>query len=318
MKSYLARRLLTLPVMMLIITIIQFGVIYLAPGDPTSVLFSEIATVTAEDAARIKELRGLDRPVPVQYVMWLGRLVQGDFGVSYLHHQPVISLIASRLPNTILLMGVALFLAVAIGIPAGVWVSLHKDTIADHIVSLLVYIGVSMPAFWFGLMLMWFFAVYLDILPATGMSSIGVPFSVADRIRHLIMPSLVLASGSMAQITRYMRSSMVETLKEDYVRTARSKGLSERVVVYKHVLRNALISVVTMLAFFIPVMFSGSFIVESVFAWPGMGRLGVNAVFSRDYPLIMGINLITVFMVLISNLGADIAYAALDPRIRYD
>ncbi len=318
MRTYLLRRLLVLPLMLLLITIIQFGLIHLAPGDPTTVLFSEVGTVSAEDAARIRALHGLDRPIVVQYLIWVGRMARGDFGISYYQHQPVLDLIADRLPNSLQLMGLAMLLSLVVAIPAGVWVSLHKYTVTDHIVSFLTYFGVSMPSFWFGLMLMWLFAVQLGILPATGMATIGAPFSLVDRALHLIMPSVVLASANMAQLTRYTRASMLEVLQEDYVRTARSKGLAERVVVYKHVLRNALVSVVTMLALFMPALFGGSFIVESVFAWPGMGRLGINAVYTRDYPLIMGINLILVCMVLMSNLAADLFYAFLDPRIRYD
>ncbi len=273
---------------------------HLAPGDPTA-LFTD-PNIDPADLARIRANWGLDKPVIAQYFYWLGNVVRGDFGTSYMTGRPVMQEILERLPATLLLMGTTYFFIILITIPLGVFSAVKKNKWQDNLITIISFAGMATPTFWLGLMLMLLFAVKLDWLPALG---------------NLTLPVITMVIGGLAGMTRYQRAAMLEVLNQDYIRTARAKGLPERVVIFKHALRNALIPIVTILGLSLPTLFGGAFIVETIFAWPGMGRLGVTAIFQRNYPLIMGIVMFSAILILMGNLLADIGYALVDPRIRY-
>jgi peptide/nickel transport system permease protein len=269
-------------------------------------------------SAQIKEAAralGLDQPLGVQYGRWLRNVLRGRLGTSYGQGLPVVRLIADRLPATVELMVTGLALSVGIGILIGVVSALRRGSLVDHLSTGLAFFGMSVPVFWFGLMLIVLFAVRWHILPSSGAYSLGTAPSVGDRLAHLVLPAAVLAAANLAQIVRYTRSSMLEVLTADFLRTARAKGVAERVVVYHHGLRNALIPIVTVVALSIPRLVGGVAITESVFAWPGMGQLAVDSALQRDYPLIMGITLIVSIVVVITNFLTDLSYLVLDPRV---
>ncbi len=317
MQKYIIRRLFQAVPLLIGITMISFFIIHLAPGGPAHVMISPEASPA--DIARIERALGLDRPIHVQYLMWVGRLLKGDFGRSFLDGQEVAVKIRERLPNTLMLTVVSFTLALCLAIPVGILSAVRQYSLLDNVATFIAFIGVSLPAFWFGLMLMLVFSVHFKLLPSHGLSTYGMAFNLWDRIRHLIMPVTVLGySGTVALYMRHTRSSMLEVIRQDYVRTARSKGLSERVVIYKHALRNALIPIITMFGLSLPGFFSGALITENLFAIPGIGRLALQSVFTRDYNVIMAINLIAASLVVAGNLVADILYATVDPRIRYN
>lgn len=292
---------------------------HLAPGDPTA-LFTD-PNIDPSDLARIRANWGLDKPIIVQYFYWLGNAVRGDFGTSYTTGRPVISEVLERLPATLLLMIPSFIITFMITIPLGVISAVKKGGWFDNFVTVLSFAGMATPSFWLGLMLMLLFAVHLDWLPAVGMYDPllkgGWVARWLDVGRHMILPLTTMTILSLAGITRYQRASMLEVLNQDYIRTARAKGLPERIVIYKHALRNSLIPIVTILGLSLPGLFGGAFIIETIFAWPGMGRLGVMAVFQRNYPLIMGIVILSAMLIMLGNLFADLGYALVDPRIRY-
>lgn len=274
------------------------------------------------DLARIRANWGLDKPIIVQYFYWLGNVLRGNFGTSYTTGRPVIQEVLERLPATLLLMISSFIITFLITIPLGVISAVKKGTWVDNLITFFSFAGMATPSFWLGLMLMLLFAVQLDWLPAVGMydpliSGQGLGVRVWDVIKHMILPLTTMTILSLAGITRYQRAAMLEVLDQDYIRTARAKGLPERVVIYKHALRNAFIPIVTILGLSLPGLFGGAFIIETVFAWPGMGRLGVMAIFQRNYPLIMGIVVFSAVLIILGNLFADIGYALVDPRIRY-
>ncbi|OGS33219.1 MAG: diguanylate cyclase [Elusimicrobia bacterium RIFOXYC2_FULL_34_12] len=322
MKNYIFRRLLlTIPVFFGI-TVITFLVMHLSPGKPTDILTDMNQKITAEAKHRLVALYGLDKPVYVQYGMWFKRLVKLDFGKSFKDDRPVIDKIAERLPVTLLLNFCSIILIFAIAIPIGVFSAVKKDTIFDKITTVTVFLGFSIPTFWLAILLMILFGVQLGWLPITGFRSINfdeLTFigKTFDILKHLILPVFVSAFTGLAGLSRYTKSSMLEVLHQDYVRTARAKGLPEKAVIFKHALRNALIPIVTIVGLTVPDLIGGSFIFETIFAWPGMGRLGYEAIMSRDYPVIMCVGTIVAVLTLIGNLLADIAYAYVDPRIRY-
>lgn len=320
MRRFILKRLLQLVPLLIGVSLISFFVMHLAPGDPTS-LFTD-PNIDPVELARIRANWGLDKPVIVQYFYWLGNVLRGDFGNSYMTGQPVLKEILERLPNTLLLMISSYFLTLLITIPLGVISAVRKGAWFDNLVTVLSFIGMATPSFWLGLMLMLLFAVELDWLPAVGMYDVlsgsqGPIARVFDVLRHMILPLTTMTILSLAGITRYQRAAMLEVLDQDYIRTARAKGLPERIVIYKHALRNALIPIVTILGLSLPGLFGGAFIIETIFAWPGMGRLGVLAIFQRNYPLIMGIVVFSAVLIMLGNLLADIGYALVDPRIRY-
>jgi peptide/nickel transport system permease protein len=284
----------------------------------------------ADVIAQMRANFGLDQPLPIRYVKWLGALVRGDFGYSFTHGRPVAAVIGDMLPNTILLSVAALFVAFVIGILIGIVQAVRQYSLADQSLSVIALFFYSMPSFWLALMMILTFALFARnvwewpiYFPPSGTRSIdyaamGIGEKVVDRLRYLVLPvtslSLVLAAG----IARYTRGSMLEVVRQDYVRTARAKGLPERTVVFKHALRNALIPVITLLGLYLPVLFSGTVFIETVFAWPGMGRTIVEAIGTRDYPVVMATSLIFACLVVAGNLVADVLYAVVDPRIRYD
>ncbi len=317
MRRYIFRRILHSIPLLLIISIICFSLMHLAPGGPTA-LFAQNPKIRAEDIQRIRRNFGLDQPVPIQYLKWLKSVMLGDWGYSFVTGQPVTKMILERVPATLELMIGAFILSIILGVAIGILSAVKQYSFFDYIATLGSFFGFSMPVFWFALMMIFIFAGLLRWLPSAGMYTIGMDFSLIDRIRHLIMPTIVLSLLYIASWSRYMRSSLLEELCKDYVRTAKAKGLSERVVVLKHAVRNSLIPVVTVVALQIPSLFTGAIITETIFAWPGMGRLFYDSVTRQDYTVLMGILMIASALIVLFNLIADILYAWLDPRIRYD
>jgi peptide/nickel transport system permease protein len=323
MIRYLLKRIVMLFPLMLGITLVTFVVIHLAPGEPVDMETAMSPKVGAETRQRMREYYGLDKPLPVQYVTWLGRLARLDFGKSFApDHRPVIDKVRERIPVTISINLIALVLEFGIAIPLGIIAAVRRDTAVDRAITVLVFAGFAIPTFWLALILMYFFGVMLEWLPVSGLhtmgsESYGAIRYVFDMAKHLVLPISVATFGSLAGLSRYMRSTMLEVLGQDYVTTARAKGLTERVVILKHALRNALLPVVTLLGFSLPGLIGGSVIFETIYAIPGMGQLFFQGVMGRDYPLVMGILVIGAFLTLIGNLLADISYAFVDPRIRH-
>ena len=316
MARYALRRVLQAAPLLLGITLGIFLLIRLVPGGPLSA-YEGNPDVTPQDLARLRQQLGLDAPLPVQYVRWLGRLGRGDLGWSLVSHRPVTSMIGERLGNTAYLMGLALVLTFAIALPAGIISARRQYSWFDHAVATMSFAGFSMPTFWSGLLAILVFSVWLRWLPAGGMYTVGEAFSLADRLRHLVLPLGILTLFSAARYTRYLRASMLEVLGQDYIATARAKGLGERVVIQKHALKNATIPVVTIVALDLPQLFSGALITETMFSWPGMGRLFWEATLRLDYPVLMAVMTVSAALVVLFNLAADLAYGFLDPRIRY-
>lgn len=304
------------------ITIVSFGVIHLAPGKPTDMATDLNPKASLEAKKRLEELYGLDKPVHIQYWNWLKRLTVLDFGRSFSpDRELVINKIGRRLPITILLNLLSMALIFLLAIPIGVYSATHQNSLFDRSTTVFVFIGFATPTFWLALLLMILFGVTLEWLPISGLKSLNYDqLSFAgqlwDRVAHLIMPVLLSAFGGLAGLSRYMRANMLEVVRQDYIITARAKGLSETMVIYKHALRNALMPVITILGLSVPGLIGGSVIFESIFAIPGMGQLFYAAVMSRDYPLVMGGLVIGAVLTLAGNLLADIGYAWADPRVR--
>ncbi len=315
MFHYLIRRLLQTAALLLVVSVVVFALILQAPGGPSILLDRNMS---AAEIARMRAILGLDQPLHIQYIRWLGQVLHGNFGTSYQAGLPVLEIIGQMLPNTLILSAAALGLSLIVAIPAGVVSAARPYTSLDHGVTLLCFFGISIPTFWYGLMLIVLFAIVLGWLPPGGMQTIGEPRTWLDLGQHLILPAVVLGTANMALFARYTRSSTMAVLRADYVRTARSKGLGERTVLYRHAFRNALITIVTVVGLQVPRLVGGAAITETVFAWPGMGSLAVRAAFERDYPMIMGITLVISFVVAASNLLVDLVYVVLDPRIRYE
>jgi peptide/nickel transport system permease protein len=298
------------------VTIMSFVLLKSTPGGPMSI-YRERADVTRADVARLRQQLGLDDPVPVQYVRWVGNLVRGDWGDSFVTNERVIDRIWQRLPATLLLMGSAYVLTLLIAIPVGVLAAVRQYSWFDYLATGVAFIGLSMPVFWFGLLLILLFSVQLGWLPTSGIATIGAGFDPLDTLKHLLMPTCVLALVFAGGYTRYLRTSMLEVVRQDFVRTARSKGLAERLVIMRHAFRNALIPVVTLVALDVPELFTGAVVTETIFAWPGMGRLYLESLARLDYSVLMAILTVSALLVILSNLLADVVYAYLDPRIRY-
>jgi peptide/nickel transport system permease protein len=315
MGRYIIRRLLQAIVLLLIVSIVTFMLIHSAPGGPSLLANPDLTT---EELATMTENLGLNDPLPVQYVRWLGHVLQGDLGTSYNNVEPVDELILDRLPNTLLLTGVGLLLSIAIAIPLGILSAVRRNSILDRGVTAFSFLGVSVPVFWLGIMLIILFSVRWDVFPAGGMYSIGDDFSLVDRLKHLFLPMLVVVTANLAGLVRYTRSGMITVLSEDYIRTARAKGLTNRRVIFGHALRNALVPVITVIGISLPNAVSGAAITETVFSWPGMGLLAVNAAKTRDYPVVLGTTLAVAVVVIFSSLITDLIYARVDPRIRLE
>lgn len=302
--------------LLFIITVLSFFMMKMAPGDPTALMLDPM--IKQENLEAYKESKGLNDHVVVQYVRWLGKMVQGDFGESLIRQGvPVKDLIVARLPNTLVLMGVSAIIAFIISIPLGVISATKRNTMPDYLITFVSFLGIATPNFWIGLVLIMFFSVNLGWFPTGGVATLGESFSIWDRLHHLILPAFVLATADMAGLTRYARSSMIEVLRQDFIRTARANGFSEKKVVFKYGLKNALIPIITILGLMLPSFVGGSVIIESIFAWPGIGLLFMEAAFQRDYPVIMAVVVIAATLVVIGNLLADIMYALFDPRIEY-
>ena len=327
MISYLVRRLLgSIPLLLGILTIIFF-IIHLAPGDPTARFLNP--NVPPEVVEQMRRNLGLDQPLHVQYFRWLGSFVRGDFGFSFGQMRPISEILPGVLWNTVQLMLVSLVIIFGAGMLIGIVQAVRQYSVSDNVLTFLALFFYSMPSFWFALMLTLVFSLKASQwgfpewarFPASGMTEVGyefLPFGarMLDRLEHMVLPAIALGIGNAAGVARYMRGSMLEVINQDYIRTARAKGLSERTVVFKHALRNALIPIVTLLGLYLPILLSGSVLVETIFSWPGMGRVIVDAIFQRDYPLVMATSFISAVMVVLGTLAADVLYAVVDPRIR--
>lgn len=315
MTEYLIRRLLQSVLVLFLISILTFTMIHAAPGGPTQIFLSPgLSPEAGEIQARNL---GLDRPVPEQFVKWLGNLLQGDLGKTFKNNIPVGEILWPTVGNTMVLMGAAWLVSLLIAIPWGIYNSTREYGLSDQTASFISYLGFAMPTFWFGIILQQFFAMKLDLLPLSDMWTMGEEGNLADLFLHLILPVTVLSLGFLAAYVKYSRASMLEVLNQDYIRTARAKGLKERKVVFRHALRNALIPIITILGLDLPILVGGATLTESVFNWPGMGRLFVEMAVAREYSVLMSITLVVSVMVVIGNLIADILYAVVDPRVQF-
>jgi len=318
MSAFLIRRTVHSLIVLFVMSVVIYGLIGLMPGDPVDLMISADPNITTDDAARLRAIYGLDQPLWSRYVNWLGAAITGDFGYSRLYAQPVWQAIVPALSNTLVLLISSLALALAIALPAGIFAATRPYSLADYGINLAAFAGISMPPFWLGILLILVFAVTLGWLPAGGTPDAAGVAGSWERLQFLILPVSALTIAGIGGHTRYMRASMIETLRQDYIRTARAKGLSESRVVLGHALRNAMIPVVTVIALDLGVLFSGALITESVFAYPGMGKLIYDAVMGNDYNLALVGLLMATALTLLGNLLADVAYAALDPRITYE
>ena len=346
MGNYIARRLLQAVPMLIIVSVLLFALVNLAPGGPLSA-YSRSNRIPEEKKEAIRRSFGLDKPLPVQYIVWLvgndwmaidtdgngitdshgtrKGILRGDFGFSYKTREPVLDAILDRLPNTIYLMTVTLIVVGLVAIPIGIISAVKQYSKFDLTATTLSFMGQAIPEFWLGLILILVFYATLEnpftgepLFPPGGMYTIGEEFSIWDRIHHLILPVTMGMVSWVAWYSRFLRSSMLDVINQDYIRTARAKGLDERLVLYKHALKNALIPLVTMFALDFPYIFAGALYVELIFSWPGMGRLFYDAATARDYPILLAVLIIGAGIVILSNLFADIAYGFLDPRVRYE
>lgn len=346
MLNYIIRRLLQAVPMLFLLSLILFMLINIVPGGPLAG-YGRTRRINPEKVEQLKRQFGLDKPLPVQYVVWLvgndwmrvdadgdgiaesygerRGILRGDFGFSFRTREPVLDEIGERLGNTVYLMSVTLVVVAVIAIPIGVISAIKQYSWFDISATTLSFMGQAIPEFWLGLILLLIFYAQLNnpatgdsLLPSGGMYTLGADFSILDWAKHLILPVTMGMVGWVAWYSRFLRSSMLETIHQDYIRTARAKGQKERIVMSKHALKNALIPLVTLFALDFPYIFTGSIYVELIFSWPGMGRLFYDAAIHRDYPVLMGILIISACLIIISNLLADLAYAYLDPRVRYD
>lgn len=331
MYRYLARRVVQGLVVLTGLSVLMFALLVLTPGDPVELLATSLPDVQPEDIARLRQYYGLDDPLFIRYFKWLRAVLSGDLGYSRTYAQPVAKLIGARLKNTLTLLTAAFLIALTLGVAVGIYSALHQYSATDYAVTVLSFAGLAMPVFWQGIVFILIFAIWAPWarvpglawlkFPAGGMMTPGVAGGMAlvvDRIYHLFLPTLVLATHGMASWTRYTRSSMLEVIRQDYVRTARAKGNPERVVINKHAMRNALIPLITLVALSIPGILNGAVLTETVFSWPGMGLLLFQAVLGHDHNVAMAVLLFLALMTIFFNLIADVAYAVVDPRIRYD
>lgn len=316
MAVYIARRLLLSIPLLLGITIVIFFLAHHLPGGPLA-MYLNTASVTPEQIAHLTVQFGLDKPVYVQYVEWLGKAARGDFGHSFSDGRAVLAVIADRIPATLELMGSGFTLSVVLAFAVGILSSIRRDSFFDYLVTVISYAGMSMPIFWLGILVIMLFGADLHWLPTAGMATPGAPFSLGDNVRHLALPACVLAAFTLAQESRYVRASMLDVIGQDYIRTARAKGLSEATVIIKHALRNALIPVVTVMTLDAAYLLSGALVTETVFAWPGMGRLFYDSLREGNYPVVVGIAVMVSILVVLMNILADVLYGVLDPRIKY-
>ncbi len=328
MTKKIARRFLVSLFSLLVISVLSFALMQLAPGGPMA-MYAENPKITYADRMRIAQQLGLDKPAHVRYVIWLKNTVRGDLGLSYATGRPVAREITDRLPATLKLMAASFLISISIAIPIGIYSATHRYSLFDNVVTFFSFLGISMPAFWFGLLMLYVFSIWLGVLPGGGQSTpwfdplafkpMVRPFAVLwEHLKYMIMPAVVLGLMNTAKWSRYMRSSMLEVISQNYIRTARAKGVPERRVIYRHALRNAMTPIVTIMGLDLPSFFAGAVVTETIFAWPGIGRLFITSVGNRDYQVLMGIVIITAVLVLLGNFLADILYTVLDPRVKYE
>ena len=314
MAGYITNRLVQSVVLIVFVSMLTFFLIHAAPGGPAVLLAPDMSKEQIEQA---RKALGLDDPLPVQYARWATLVIRGNLGTSFSQGLPVAELLIRRLPETLELVLTGLAVAAIVGVAIGIVSARKQYSWIDKLSTGFCFFGMSVPVFWLGLMLIIFFSIQLKILPSAGSYTLGAPSSLVDRLVHLILPAIVLATANLAVIARYTRSSMLEVLNADYLRTARAKGVAERVVMNRHALRNALIPIVTVVALMVPRLVSGVAITESVFAWPGMGSLAVDSAVQRDYPVVMGITLMVSVLVVVTNFLTDLSYLFLDPRVKF-
>ncbi len=316
MPRYLINRFAQMFMVLGVMSFIIYGLIGLMPGDPVDLMISADPNLTTEDADRLYRLYGLDQPITSRYVNWLQAVMSGDLGFSRLHGKPVLDAMAPALLNTAKLLGLSFLLSIVIGLFAGVWASSRPYSGTDYAINLAAFAGISIPSFWLALLLIIFFSVILGVLPAGGIGDIHSGGGWWGSAKYLVLPVTSLTIASVGSHTRYMRAAMIEVLRQDYIRTARAKGLSRSQTLFRHALRNAMIPVVTIVALDFGFLFSGALITETVFAYPGMGKLIFDSIMGNDFNLALATLLFATALTLIGNLAADVAYAALDPRIR--
>lgn len=314
MTQYLIRQLAASILVLFIVVSVTFFILQFAPGSLGLLADPNMDPTVAEN---IRRNYGLDEPVLVQYGKWVGNLLRGDLGMSLMFRRPVLDMILERLPLTLILGGAALLVTLVVGIGTGIVSARRPNSLIDQVLSFLSFVGLAVPNFWLGIMLIILFSVQLGWLPSSGTHSIGKPFSLLDRLEHLVLPALVLATSTTAELMRFTRSSWLDIQEQDFVRTARSKGLGETTVQGRHIMKNAMIPVLTVFGLFLPRLLGGTAIIEALFAWPGMGSMAVNAAVARDAPLVLGITIFVATGVILSNLLIDALYPLFDPRVRY-
>lgn len=315
MKKYILKRLLIALFVLFGITVIDFVIMNMAPGSPLDMMRNPMVSQAALDMKA--EALGLNDPLYLQYFKWLGELFQGNMGYSMITYQPVSNLIATHIGPTLLLMGVSLLVGLAIAVPLGVLSAVKQYSISDYTAMTASFLGISVPSFFLSLVLIYVFTVKLNWLPSSGMVTMGTNGGILDVIKHMILPCSVLVVSVAGRNIRYVRSSMLEILGQDYLRTAKAKGIKEFFIISKHAMRNALIPIVTVLGMEIPVVFGGAVVIEQIFSWPGIGLLTMSSIMSRDYPTVMGLNLLAAVIVLVANLLTDLLYAVVNPTIQY-
>jgi peptide/nickel transport system permease protein len=326
MTAYIIRRLMWMIPLLFGVSLICFALLKQAPGDPVVAIIAagrdSGQQLTTEDREALREVYGLNRPIYVQYVDWLREAVRGNFGNSTRMRQPVFEVIMTRLPNTMKLAGVSLVITLAIALPLGIISAVKQYSPTDYSLTFFSFVGISIPQFWLALMLLYAFGIWLGWLPVRGIQSAvvepGLWNGIWDTVSHYILPVTSITLVGLAGYMRYQRAAMLEVIRQDYIRTARAKGLPERTVILKHAWRNALIPIITLLGYIFVIMVEGSVVVENIFSWPGMGQLAVQSLNQRDYPVMMGIVLLSSVLILFGTLLSDILYALVDPRVRYD
>jgi len=320
MGQYIIKRLLVSIPVFFGITLIVFGLFALSPGDPVINIigFASYVEMTPDQVEVVRQQFGLDQPWIIRYFRWLGGALQGDLGFPFKGSMSVSQQLGDRIGPTMLLMGSSFLVSLLIGIPMGIIMGLKQYSLTDYTLTFLAFFNLSIPNFFLALGTIYIFALKLDLLPTNGMQTIGSPFSLSDRLLHLILPTMVLGTFYAGIWARYARASILEVLNQDYIRTARAKGLLEWTVITRHAFRNALLPLVTVVTLSLPQLLGGAIIVETIFQWPGLGMLGWRATTTRDYPILMGVTLISATMILLSNLLADVLYGLVDPRIRFD
>lgn len=326
MAAYLIRRLLWVTPILFGVSVLTFAMLKQVPGDPVSQLVaggrSGTGRVTAAERERLAKQYGLDKPVHQQYLDWLGEMARGNLGYSFKSNRPVLTLILERLPNTLKLAAISLVLTLLIALPLGIISAVKQNTKVDYLLTLFSFVGISIPSFWLALMLLFFFGVQLGWLPTRGMRPIMVDpgwwNGITASLPHFVLPVIAVTLIGLSGYVRFQRAAMIEVLGQDFIRTARAKGVPERMVILKHAWRNALMPIITLLGYVLVTLVEGSIVVETVFTWPGMGLLAVESLTNKDYPIVMGVVLLSSLMIVLGTLLSDILYAVVDPRVRYD